>query len=62
MNAEPEEQMRGSGQIIRVVNDSQSLGRGHSSGPKARSTLVSVDVCTQICLVSLSSNATTSLC
>ena len=42
MNAEPEEQMRGSARIIRVVNYPGSLGEGRSAGPKDRSTSVSI--------------------
>lgn len=42
MNAEPEEQMKGSGQVIRVVNYTESFGEGHSAGPKAAVNL-SVD-------------------
>ncbi len=44
MNAEPEEQMRGSGQVIRVVNYPGSVGEGHSAGLKAAVNL-SVDAC-----------------
>lgn len=42
MNAEPEEKMKGSGQVIRVVNYTESFGGGHSAGPKAAVNL-SVD-------------------
>lgn len=31
MNAEPEEQMRGSGQVIEVVNYPRSVGEGHTA-------------------------------
>lgn len=34
MNAEPEEQMRGSGQVIEVVNYPGSLREGHTAGPR----------------------------
>lgn len=46
--------MRGSGQIIRVVNYPGTLGEGHSAGPKASANL-SVDRC-------LSPNNPASLC
>lgn len=42
MNAGPEEQMRGSVQVIRVVNNPQYLGDGHSAGSKSAVNL-SVD-------------------
>lgn len=46
MNAKPEEQMRGPGQAIRVVNYPGSVGEGHSAGPKAAVNHI-VDIHTQ---------------
>lgn len=63
MNAEPGE-MRGSGQVIRVVNNPWALGGGHSAGPKAAVRL-SVDTFTHMLSAHFSSitdNHPASLC
>lgn len=52
MNAEPEEQMRGSFQVIEVVNYPRSLREGHTAGPRVAVDL-SIDIFTHsLCLFS----------